>query len=346
MADSIRILPLRPEQDADWDAYVRQHGGGSPYHETFFRNVLRDVSRQTPHYRLAVDGDGETRGVLPLVELRSWLFGHYLVSLPWVTFSGPLADDPAIAVRLMEEAADIGDRLGVDHVQIRDTVAHDVDWQVAQTKVNMQLGLPDSEEALWKQLGGKLRAQIRRPQKEGAEARSGGAELIDDFHAVYARNMRDMGMPAQPKRLFQAIASAYPDALVIVVYLNSQPVAAGFLLGGYQRLDIPWASSLREFNRYSVNMLLYWEALQQAVQRGCRTFEFGRSTPGEGTYRFKRQWGAEPVPLHWHNPIGNDRDPPQPDSQGRAMGLAIAAWKRLPLSVTGWLGPRLIRCVP
>jgi hypothetical protein len=27
--------------------------------------------------------------------------------------------------------------------------------------------------------------------------------------------------------------------------------------------------------------------------------DFGRSTPDAGTFRFKKQWGAVPVDLHW-----------------------------------------------
>jgi hypothetical protein len=47
-------------------------------------------------------------------------------------------------------------------------------------------------------------------------------------------------------------------------------------------------------------MLLYWAMLDLAIARGCRVFDFGRSTADSPARRFKGQWGAKGRPLSWH----------------------------------------------
>lgn len=343
---AVTVQALNPEFETRWEHYACSHAAGSPYHQLFMREVLRDVSGHRPHYRIAVDAVGRVCGVLPLVELRSRLFGHFLVSLPYVTYSGPLADSDEVATALMLDACGLAKDLGVSHAEFRDCQPRDGDWPRRSDKVNMQLSLPDSADALWRGFGSKLRAQIRRPIKAGAVAKIGGREFLDDFYAVYARNMRDLGMPAQPKSLFAAVLEGYPEVYIVVVYLAGTPAAAGFTLGGYGRLDIPWASSLREYNHHSVNMLLYWEALRLAIALGHDTFDFGRSSPDSGTYRFKRQWGAHPVPLYWHYWLRDGASMPSLSPESTKYQLMIAAWQRLPVSVTTFIGPRIIRALP
>jgi hypothetical protein len=86
-------------------------------------------------------------------------------------------------------------------------------------------------------------------------------------------------------------------------------------------------------------MLLYWETMRAACEEGFRTFDFGRSSRGSGTYRFKRQWGAQEEPLYWYT-IPSVRRPGAPPRADRAAFLA-ASWRRLPLAVTRSLGPHI-----
>ena len=74
-------------------------------------------------------------------------------------------------------------------------------------------------------------------------------------------------------------------------------------------------------------------------------FDFGRSSPDSGTFRFKRQWGAEPEPAAWQYYLrkGTIRDM-RPDN-ARFQPL-IAAWRRLPVRLTRLLGPPIVRGVP
>ena len=94
------------------------------------------------------------------------------------------------------------------------------------------------------------------------------------------------------------------------------------------------------------NMLLYWHMLREVIAGGGRVFDFGRSTPGEGTFHFKKQWKAEPVPLHWEYAlITRDAPPDQSPGSGR-FAMAIELWKKLPVPVANTIGPLIIGNIP
>ena len=85
------------------------------------------------------------------------------------------------------------------------------------------------------------------------------------------------------------------DAHICVVSHQETPVAAGFLYGFRSSLEIPWAASDKRFNKLSPNMLLYGKVLEYACEQGFQLFDFSRSSPDSGTYRFKEQWGLSPI---------------------------------------------------
>ena len=88
-------------------------------------------------------------------------------------------------------------------------------------------------------------------------------------------------------------------------------------------------------------MLLYWETLRAACLDGFSRFDFGRSSRDSGTYRFKRQWGAEEEPLFWYGIPVTSRESRSTSGADRSADLAVRVWQRLPLPVTRHLGPRI-----
>ena len=159
--------------------------------------------------------------------------------------------------------------------------------------------------------------------------------------------MRDIGSMAHSKQFIQNILALFPEySWIIVLYLNHRPVAAGFLLGHGNTLEIPLASTVRDVNPLSMNMLLYWEVLRFAINHGFRHFDFGRSSKGAGTFRFKQQWGAQPKQLYWHYWLGKAGELPSLNPSNPKYALVISLWKRLPVTLTKWLGPLVVKNLP
>jgi serine/alanine adding enzyme len=238
--------------------------------------------------------------------------------------------------------------LGVRYLELRQerALTHPALTETRDTKVLMRLALPVTTEQLWNGFKSKLRSQIRSGEKNDFQVDFGNHELLNDFYAVFSRNMRDLGTPVFPKKLFASILNQFQDAAdLCVLRLQKRPVAAALLRHGRLSTEVPSASSLREYNSTNANMVMYWHLLKRAVERGQQVFDFGRSTIDSNTYRFKKQWGAEASPSVWQyyvrrGTIGDLRP------ENAKFQLAIRAWQRLPLWIANTIGPHIVRGIP
>lgn len=291
---------------------------------------------------------GKTVGVLPLAEVKSLLFGKFLVSLPYLNQGGVHAESGHVAQLLVDEAVALADTLDVRYLELRHEteLEHPKLTEQISNKVHMRLGLPSSSESLWSHFKSKLRSQIRSGEKHGFTVHWGGAEMIPDFYKVFSRNMRDLGTPVIGMRFFESIAAKFPgDAEFCCVRTGATPIASALVVHGGNTTEVPSASSLREFRSSNPNMVMYWNLLQRAIERGSQVFDFGRSTMNEGTFAFKQQWGANPSPAVWQYYVRKGPcDAMRPDNN--KFSMAIGVWKRLPLALTNYLGPRIVRGIP
>jgi len=330
---------------AAWDDYVSSAPGASIYHRYAWRSFYEDFLGKETHY-LQAEGERGVVGVLPLVRMRHPFFGDYLASLPMVNYGGVVGESQAVAEKLVSHAKGLVESLGSSHVELRH--AAEVFGLPSRTdKVAVHLALPDDPEALMKSFRPKLRSQIRRPLREEPEVRRGALDLLDDFYAVFSRNMRDLGTPVYGRSFFEAIIRLDGiDSEIVSVRIDGEPAAAAFLIHGRDNTEIPWASTNRAFNKISVNMLLYWEALSAAIENGSAAFDFGRSTRDSGPHRFKRQWGGEDIPLHWEYLLPDGGEVPHISPDNSKYSTAVRVWQRLPLAVSRTIGPLIARHLP
>lgn len=343
----IQVSVATDSDRLDWNEYVESQPLAEIYHRFEWKSLLEGVFGHQCHYLIARNASGNVKGVLPLSHLNSRLFGNFLISIPCFNYCGVLAEARVTRDALVAFAAELGKEVGAAHIELRHRSHVSLDLPFRDHKVSMQLELPGSSDDLWTQFPAKLRSQIRRPQKEGAVCDEGGVELLDDFYSVFSRNMRDLGTPVYPKQLFRSMLESFPDsARLFVVRFNAKAVAAGITIGYRSVLEIPSASALREYNRVSVNMLLYWSVLQYAIKNGYRIFDFGRSSIDAGTFRFKKQWGASPQQLRWHYYLGEGVDIPHLNPSNPKFKFATRMWQFLPLPVANLLGPKIVRHLP
>ena len=252
-----------------------------------------------------------------------------------------------IETALMEHAGGIALQSGATSIEFRDMFRRTGDWPCRDEKLLMILELPAAPEELFKALGTKRRTRIRRARKENPEIRRGGIELLEDFYTVFAITMRDLGTPVYAPRFFREMLEAFPDkAQIVSIRLDGEPVSAGFLLGHGDMMQIPWAGTLRKANRLAMNMLLYWDIIENTIERGFARFDFGRTTVGSGTHEFKKQWGAQPHQMHWHYWVAPGQERPQLNPDNPRYKRAISIWQKLPVPVTRLIGPHLVKNLP
>ncbi len=342
----ITVSLMQDDMNEEWNHYVRNHPTTTIYHRAEWKRLIQQSFGHKGYYFVAHNEQQKIVGILPLIHIKSWLFGNFFISMPYFNYGGAVANQLFIENKLISEACSYAKKLGADHIEYRDDIPREK-LPVRRTKVNMILDLPQQPETLWSSFPAKLRSQIRRPQKEETTVHCGTETYLDDFYKVFTRNMRDLGTPVYSKSFFKNILRMFPESSqIIIVRLKNRPVAAGFLLGNQDILEIPWASTIRDVNHLSINSLLYWEALKFAIQNKYKYFDFGRSSLESGTYRFKKQWGANPKQSYWHYWLADNVELPKLNPDNPKFSLAIRIWKRLPLFITKWLGPPIVKNLP
>ena len=312
-------------------------------HAAEWFTIIPTAYGHDPLYLHGEDAGGR-RGTLPAFIVRRPMGGAIVSSMPFLDGGGPcsssVALDGALVTRLLEEAS----QLGADRVELRCAQRLEIAWEPMEHKVNLTLRLPADPARLWHGFDGSVRNQIRKAERSGLAVESGGAEKLDDFYTIFATRMRELGSPAHARGFFAAVLDGFGERARVTLVRKGTTAVGGLIALAHQDvLTVPWASCLSPYLKLCPNMLLYWETIGAACREGLQRFDFGRSTRGSGTYRFKRQWGAEEQPLFWYTiPMGRRRARPVTGTS-RAAAWLTGSWKHLPLAVTRTLGPCIRR---
>ena len=344
---NMNVRLANDNDEKEWDAFVQEHSDTSPYHLFAWKKAVETAYGHKTYYLMAEE-NGQVSGVLPLVYFKLPVLSGYFVSTPFCDFGDAVAADDHTKVQLIMKATLIAKGEKIKYIELRGDVKQislqnlNLTVNTMSHKVRMLLELPDSSEILWDSFKSKLRSQIRKAEKNDLVFKWGNIKDIDDFYAVFSQNMHDLGSPVHSKRWFYNILNFYGgNARMGLVYHNEKPVGTGIILSNSNSISIPWASTLREYNRFSPNMMLYWNFLKYASDYGYKQFDFGRSTPDEGTYKFKVQWGAKPVPLYWHYIMTNKGEFRADSANSSKRDAIMKLWQKLPLGVANLIGPAI-----
>jgi len=331
-----------------WDEFVLQHPHSSPYHLADVVQVGARAFGLKNYFIVSRNAEGAISGALPLVEQASLAFGRFLVSVPFFNYGGALATGPDSLRRLITAAESLAKERKVQHVELRhEQPLAGLDYALRLDKITMLLDLPATAEALSKQLGSKLRSQIRRAEREQPVVEIGGRELIPRFYEVFRVAMHELGTPVYSRRFFETVFDAMPTRCTLVlVNARGAVQAASFLVRYRDRMEVPWAACMPLAKPLALNMRLYWEMLKHSIEAGCRQFDFGRSTRGSGTHRFKAQWGAQPVQLNWYYWLAPGRELPKLNQDNPRYALAASIWRRLPRWFVNAAGPHIVKNLP
>lgn len=327
---------------------VRSHPGASLYHLPVFAELLRRAARLTVEQFVAWEG-GRLVGVLPVALTKSPLFGTFATSLPLFNYGGVLTSQPDAGMRLARAAWRWARSRGARSLILRHGDGRDLDLPALRTKETVLLDVGGSREALWQRIGSKTRNLVRKAARADQRATLHGAEALPAFHRVYAENMRDLGTPSLGEAFFHDLFAGLGErARVHLVRLAStgEVVAASITLRSRDRVEVPWASGVRRLRHLSGVMLLYWSMLRYAHDVGASAFDFGRGTPGSGSFRFKLQWRGERQVLPWYYFAAPGCEPGGLSPDNPKYALAIRSWQRLPLGLTRILGALLARQLP
>jgi FemAB-related protein (PEP-CTERM system-associated) len=345
------LRQLSAARHADWDRYVRRAPRGTFCH---LSGWSRAVEQTWGHDALSLyaERDGVMVGVLPLFLVRSRAFGTMLVSTPNAVYGGPLADDPHAWRALIVEAKRLAVDAEADYLELREREDHpcgqdDADLLRKDLYVTFDHPIAADDEALLRSFPSKLRNMVRKGWRHGLRAEFGGGELLDEFYAVYASSLRNLGTPAFPKRLFTAFLRQLPGACDIeIVRYGARAVGAAMSFYFRDTVAPYFVGALREFYSTSVSTTLFWELMRHAARHGYTRFDFGRSKLGSGSHAFKRGWGMRERPLPYRYFLVGATEMPNLNPTNPKYELLIRLWKRLPVRLSTLVGPPIVKYIP
>jgi FemAB-related protein (PEP-CTERM system-associated) len=346
----LAVEPLHPLREGEWDRFVRSSPEATFFHQLGWRWLVERVFGHRSHYLTALR-DGRIVGVLPLFELKSLLFGHSLVSLPFAIGGGIVtdgADDPQAASALLAEARRIADARQVDYLELRsERPLPDPGLLTKDLYVTFRADLAEGEEALLKRMERKRRQMMNYVSKAGFTTRVTGIEELPLFYSLFTQSMRHHGTPVYPRLFLREILDRHPaNTNLFFVYHEGRPVA-GVLNLLFHDVVMPfYAGADRELRPRGVDDFLYLAILRWGRDHGFRTFDFGRSKRGTGAYKFKERWGMEEVPLAYQYHLVKARELPNVSPANPRYQAAIKIWQKLPLPLTQLIGPSIVKRVP
>ncbi len=324
-----------------WDNYILKSEQGTFFHLSGWKQLVEKIFSHSTYY-LYVEENGKITGVLPLVHVKSLLFGNALVSNAFCVYGGIIADDDATFQKLDKEACRLADELGVDHLEMRNQVQMTPDRPFKDLYVTFRKELDPEEEKNLQAIPRKQRAMVRKGIKAGLT--SVVDENIDRFFSAYSESVRNLGTPVLPKKYFQALKDVFKDQCEILTIEHNGKLVSSVMNFYFRDQILPYYGGGTEQARaVKANDFMYWEVMRRAVAKGIKIFDFGRSKIGTGSYKFKRHWGFEPEPLYYEFYLVNSTTLPNINPLNPKYQMFIAAWKRLPLAVSQTIGPWLAK---
>ena len=338
----VRVRDFAPDDAARWEAFVEHCGEATFFHRIGWRGILERCFGHRTRYLLAERG-AELVGVLPLAEVKSLLFGHALVSLPFCAEAGIAASDAEAAAALQEAAQALGGRLKVAHLELRHARARAPGWPQQDLYAGVRKPLAPQVEANMLAIPRKQRAMVRKGIGHGLAGRIDPD--VDAFFALYADNVHRHGTPPLPKRYFQALRQTFGASAEVLTVTDAagKPLSAVFSFYFRDTVLPYYAGDALEARQLAANDFKYWDLRRRACERGVKLFDFGRSKRGTGPYDFKKNWGFEPAPLAYEYCLYRRASIPENNPLNPKYRALIALWRRLPIRVANALGPHLVK---
>jgi FemAB-related protein (PEP-CTERM system-associated) len=338
----VSVDALTSATAAQWDDFVTRCADATFFHLAGWAPVIERSFRHRTYFFYAAD-DTAIRGVLPLVHVRSRLFGNALISMPFGVYGGPVADDPAAAAALNERALELAARLDVDHVEYRSLVRTQPDWACKdEVYATFRKPIAPSPNENLKGIPRKQRAVVRKSLETGLTT------TIDhdtrEMYRLYAQSVRNLGTPVFTSDYFRCLKQQFKDRCEVLIIRRGGDPVSGLVTFHFRDTVLPYyAGGTPEARRLCAFDFMYWDVMRRAGQAGFRIFDFGRSKFGTGAFSFKKNWGFEPQPLHYEYKLRRGRDVPNLSPLNPKYRLFVSLWQRLPLTVANLVGPTLAR---
>ena len=337
MSEQVQIKKLDAANFSRWDAFVEKADGATFFHKAGWQEVLEKAFKHQCHFLYAEQGN-EITGVLPLAEVKSFLFGHALVSTPFCVYGGVVSSDNAAKQALIDKACQLADELSVDHLELRNRQIERPDWPCKTLYYTFRKEISEDQDENLKAIPRKQRAVVRKAIK--LELDSEFDDEISRFYTAYSTSVRNLGTPVFSKKYFKVLREVFSDCSDVLTITHNDELVTSVMSFYFRDEVLPYYGGGTAAARHlKGNDFMYWRLLCECAQKGVKIFDYGRSKKGTGSFSFKKNWGFEPEPLYYEYYLVKAKEMPDLNPLNPKYRLMINCWQKLPLKISQIIGP-------
>lgn len=335
------IKTLTDETVERWDEFVANAPGATFFHRAGWRQVLERAFGHSTYF-LYAEVDGRIEGVLPLGHIRSRLFGNSLISTPFCVYGGLVAASATARAALDRAACELANRLGVDYLELRNRNPSGSERPVKDLYVTFRKEIDSDPEKNMLAIPRKQRAMVRKGINAGLVSEIDAN--VERFYDTYAASVHRLGTPVFSLKYFRTLKEVFAQDCEVLTIVHQRRAVASVMSFYFRDEVLPYyGGGTHAAREVAANDFMYWEVMRRAAERGIRTFDYGRSKQGTGSYSFKKNWGFEPAPLPYEYVLVKAREIPDINPLNPKYRFFIEAWKRMPFRLTKLVGPWLSR---
>ena len=321
------------------------------FHCVEWKEVVEEIFGQ-PGIYLYAEEEGIFRGILPLFSINSFLFGKCLISTAFAVYGGILADNPEAERALFEEARKITDKKNAAYLELRNKKKRNLDLPFKDLYYFFTLDLCSDPEVIWKQMRKRNRNILRKGIKSGLTCSFNGIgtplpEELNRFYELFCYCQRALGTPVLSLAFFRKLLNIFPNQTAIFSAKYEGKIISSLFVFFHKNTVLPYYIGYDSaYLKYAPNNYLLWKVIQYGCRNGFKEYDMGRSRQGTGSYEFKRHWGIEPQQLYYEYYLARSKKVPQVNPSNPKYDIPRRIWTRLPVPLTRYLGPMLIKHLP
>jgi hypothetical protein len=336
---------VNPLVDTRWDHMLECYPSATIFHGSAWAKVLCETYGYRPAHFSVRAGD-RLLGLLPCMEVKSWITGCRGVAVPFTDQCEPLITegvDPAtLLVPILNEGRTRRWKSLVLHggSNLMPSAAPSLSFYTHS------LDLSPECDRLFKGLKVNARNQVRQAERNGVAVEIGSSSgLMDSYYSLHCQTRKKHGIPPQPVDFFRSIQRNLLQkgmGFVSIARAKEKPVAGAVFLHQGTQAYYKFSASDKDDLRLRGNNLVMWESIRQLKKEGVALLNFGRtSISNEGLRKYKLGWGTKESMIHYYrfdfrqNRFLEDTD--------QAFGFHNRIFGKMPLPLLVWCGRMLYR---
>jgi len=294
----VQVNKINPLSDERWRCFVDHHPKASIFHHVGWLGALQQTYGHKPYVLTTAHPGEPLKDGLVFAEVKSWLTGRRLVSLPFSAHCDVLVDSDIGFETLLKEFSKYTAKFNYAEIRPLKTIMPSPmqNWNQEEEYVHHSLSLKPSLDSLFGQFHKScIQRKVRKAEKEGLHHAKGNDEaLLQQFYKLLICTRRRHGLPPQPLQWFRNLVSHLGDRLMIRIASQAdRPIAAILTLSHKQTCVYKYGCSDEQYHHLGGMPFLFWRLIEECKSEQVEELDFGRTDlDNEGLLSFKDRFGA------------------------------------------------------